>query len=648
VIGATISHDGKHVISWSFDATAQLWNEGTGPQDQARTARMVHGGIVREAAFNQDGTGIWTRSDDGTMRLWSLAGLEAMSLRHRAEIVAYVSSPRNNLLATVSLDGTARLWDLAPQKRFAQLDHKGRIVSVDFSSDAKSLLTASADRTVAVWDVGSEKPRLVLQHRAAVAGASFSPENGPIVAWTDDGTIALWDRTTGKALRTTKLPSAARGARYSHERLLGWSADGLVRLWDASSGRQLAEVPQCGTDGGRFSEDGRSVVVWCGDGSIHVFHTNNGSTIATLKHERVAGATFSPDGTHVLSWSTDGTIRVSAETSTSSFVQMQHPGVIGALFSNRGDRVVSWGSGDNTGRVWDPASGKQLAVLQHTKPVKGAIFDDAGARVWTWSEDGSARLWDAASGKELVRLQHQDALSDATVVDGGRMLVTRSTGNLVNSNLQLWNVETKEVVASAQTWPAARVSADGQYYVSWAANDQNVKMWPLWAPVSALADRAAQIVTRLKPLSPLARCQAHLTESGCDAFPATSDRMLALIADDSHLRLNARLTPREGEHIDANPPIDTDVRIEIVVNPRSEAFVFHNQPLRKRLERLEFNRSNSRLVFRFADGDDRDFGITLDQRLAKYLAYSKRGLMVQMDEKTGKPVEGEYYPLLVY
>jgi WD40 repeat protein len=650
VIGATISHDGTHVISWSFDGTAQVWNEGTGPapQDQARTARMVHGGVVRDATFNQDGTGIWTRSDDGSVRLWSLAGIEVTALRHRAEIVTYVASPKNNLLTTVSLDGTARLWDLAPQKRFAQLEHKGRIVSADFSSDAKSLLTASADRAVALWDVGSENPRLVLQHQAPVAGASFSPDNGPVVAWTEDGTIALWDRATGKALGTVKLPSAARGARYSHDRLLGWSTDGLVRLWDASSGRQLAEFPQCGTNGGLFSEDGRSVLTWCGDGSIRVLHANDGSSVATLKQEQVAGATFSPDGTHVLSWGSDGTIRVSAETSTPSFVQMHHAGVTGARSSQRGERVVSWGGEDNAARVWDAGSGKQIAVLQHTKLVNGAAFGSGGDRVWTWSEDGSARLWETASGKELVRLQHPDALSEAAVVDGGRMLATRSKGNLVSSSLLLWDIQTKEVVASAQTWPAARVSSDGQHYVSWAAGDQTVKVWPLWAPVAPAADRAAQIAARLRPLSPLARCQAHLTETGCDAFPGTSERMLALIADDSHLRLNGRSAARGEQLASADEHVGADVKLEVFVNSRSEVFLFHNKPLGLPLERVEFNRGNNRMVFRFKDGVARDFGIAVDPRLAKYFTYSTRALMVQMDEKTGKPIEGDYYPLLIY
>jgi hypothetical protein len=63
---------------------------------------------------------------------------------------------------------------------------------------------------------------------------------------------------------------------------------------------------------------------------------------------------------------------------------------------------------------------------------------------------------------------------------------------------------------------------------------------------------------------------------------------------------------------------------------------------------MEFNRGNNRLVFRFQDGVSRDFGIAVDPRLAKFFAYAKRALVVQMDEKSGKPVEGNYYPLLVY
>ena len=49
---------------------------------------------------------------------------------------------------------------------------------------------------------------------------------------------------------------------------------------------------------------------------------------------------------------------------------------------------------DRTARLWDAASGKELAVLQgHKDPVRSAAFSPDGAKVVTASDDGTARIW---------------------------------------------------------------------------------------------------------------------------------------------------------------------------------------------------------------------------------------------------------------
>ena len=57
-----------------------------------------------------------------------------------------------------------------------------------------------------------------------------------------------------------------------------------------------------------------------------------------------------------------------------------------------GARVVT-ASGDGTARIWEPSSGRELAILRgHTDRVYRAEFAPDGTRVVTASQDGTARI----------------------------------------------------------------------------------------------------------------------------------------------------------------------------------------------------------------------------------------------------------------
>ena len=72
-----------------------------------------------------------------------------------------------------------------------------------------------------------------------------------------------------------------------------------------------------------------------------------------------------------------------------------HGPVRSAAFSPDGAHIVT-ASGDQTARIWDAASGEQLAILDgHMDWVDSAAFSPDGAYVVTASGDQTARVWDA-------------------------------------------------------------------------------------------------------------------------------------------------------------------------------------------------------------------------------------------------------------
>jgi WD40 repeat protein len=68
-------------------------------------------------------------------------------------------------------------------------------------------------------------------------------------------------------------------------------------------------------------------------------------------------------------------------------VPLHEDGVLSAAFSPDGTRIVT-GSTDQTARVWDAASGRELLALRgHKGGVRSAAFSPDGARIVTASWD---------------------------------------------------------------------------------------------------------------------------------------------------------------------------------------------------------------------------------------------------------------------
>jgi len=86
--------------------------------------------------------------------------------------------------------------------------------------------------------------------------------------------------------------------------------------------------------------------------------------------------------------------------------RMMHDGPVYAVaFSPDGKFVVS-GSYDNTARVWDVATGKEVSRMTHKYVVNTVAFSQDGKYVISGSQDGTVRVWEVATGKEVSRMTH--------------------------------------------------------------------------------------------------------------------------------------------------------------------------------------------------------------------------------------------------
>ncbi|MFQ5407427.1 MAG: WD40 repeat domain-containing protein, partial [Anaerolineales bacterium] len=190
-------------------------------------------------------------------------------------------------------------------------------------------------------------------------------------------------------------------------------------------------------------------------------------------------------GIHAISSAFDGTVAYYDLSDAALLRRIKGHGslVLDIVFSATGDLfLASSGSlfpdapfADNTVRVWDTATGRQLQILEgHTNSVYSVALSPDEKTALTGSADQSVRLWDLETGAELRRFDgHANWVTEVAITPDGRYGISGSTGNSggtdpVGGALFVWDLETGEMVRELDTlgvWSMS-LSPDGSTLVS--------------------------------------------------------------------------------------------------------------------------------------------------------------------------------------
>src|SRR5262245_29170517 len=124
---------------------------------------------------------------------------------HKGESWAASFSPDGKLLATASMDDTARIWDVRSGISLRTLaGHRQGASGVAFSPDAKTLAVVSQDteqQIVKLWNIATYREVADLRINKRVAFVSFSPGGHNLVAWASwypMGNVEFWQSTKGR------------------------------------------------------------------------------------------------------------------------------------------------------------------------------------------------------------------------------------------------------------------------------------------------------------------------------------------------------------------------------------------------------------------------------------------------------------------
>lgn len=199
-----------------------------------------------------------TAGADARVRLWCGRLLQELS-GHGDRVARLAWSPCGSLLATASLDGSARLWRLdaaaveAPGALEAlacgrqqlpllvpgpvlQLPQGSRATCLAFSPDSRLLAAGSSEGAVWLLETAGDgsQPRRLSGHGGSVTSVCFSP-CGQLLASASGQRVGVRGAPAGALFCT--LASLLSGACCSAS-----AGDGLCKLWGAPSGHAVAEI----------------------------------------------------------------------------------------------------------------------------------------------------------------------------------------------------------------------------------------------------------------------------------------------------------------------------------------------------------------------------------------------------------------------
>ena len=452
---------GAGVIISATERLLQRWElPDTEPthEDARRNGRIRFGAVTASPVGD-----IFAVSEGEDISLRSMHDLSVNHLLegHREPVSHLAFSLDGRVLASTSLDRTARLWDTRSGQEIARFVHPNRpFEKVYFTLDG--VVAAGRDEAAYYWRLPAILPHAKLDaHVNTVQSLSFNPDGSRLVSASADFKVNLWDTKTAALERTFgdghTHTWVALGARFDPggRRLLSYGEDDYALLWDVETGELIWSV---GADGimrdGVFSPDGAYVALASADGSIGVLLTDTGEVKFQAEvHEGGArGVAFSPDGRELMSRGADGKIRFwDIESGTERLrIDAHGLGVTTASYSPDGRWVVSGSGGgeDGIAMVFDVATGETVARLYpHNDVVRQAVFTADGKRVLTAAADGYARLWDIETESVVTSFSSdQRDLSDVAISPDGQRFVTvayQSDG----PSAVLWDIESGQRLA---------------------------------------------------------------------------------------------------------------------------------------------------------------------------------------------------------
>jgi WD40 repeat protein len=204
----------------------------------------------------------------------------------------------------------------------------------------------------------------------------------------------------------------------------------------------------------------------------------------------VSSIAFSPDGKLLASASKDQTVKLwEAASGRQLFTLTQPDEVLAVAFSPDG-KTLATGSRDNTVRLWDARAGVELRTLRgHGGPVHAVAFSPDGKTLASGAWDKTIKLWHPAERPApagtaveaaFTLSGHTDLIMSLAFSPDGKMLASGAGGLEDDNSIKLWDTadgkQLRVLMGHADDVNGLAFSPDGKLLAS-ASEDKVVNLW---------------------------------------------------------------------------------------------------------------------------------------------------------------------------